>query len=416
MTGLVPLRLPLPPLPRWRPVRQRLTAAALPDVPAAVRDALAPHRGAVRPGARVAVAVGSRGIDQIAPVVATVVGTLRDWGAEPFVVPAMGSHGGGTADGQRAVLAGLGVTEAAVGAPIMATMDTVPVGTVLDGFAVRTDRYAAGADAIVPINRIKPHTDFRGPVESGLAKMLAIGLGKRDGAAALHGYPLRRFGEIIRAAGGLLCARLPVPFGLALLEDGYRRLSVVAAVAGTAIPDREPALLDCARELLPHLPVPELDVLLVGRVGKDVSGAGMDPNVTGRFAVPGITGPTTVRRLVALDLTDATHGNAAGLGTADVTTARLVDRLDTTAWYVNHMTTHWLGGARLPLVAATANDALAAAVTSLPPTDPAALRIGWIRDTATLGEFWLSEAALGPAVTPTGPPVPVDLAAGPGTG
>ncbi|MGH7921308.1 MAG: hypothetical protein ACREQM_15400, partial [Candidatus Dormibacteraceae bacterium] len=301
-----------PELPPWRAIRQSPTHHGIPSVDAAVSQQLRrPEiRATIRPGMRVALGVGSRGIGSLQEAVIATVRELRALGAEPFIVPAMGSHGGATAEGQEAVLAGYGITEAEVGAPIRSALDTVSIGSVLDGVQLHLSRVAlTEADAVIPICRVKPHTDFRHRVESGLHKMLAIGFGKHRGASTIHTFPLNRFGEIIEAAGQRVLATVSVPFGLAIVEDAYEDPGIVEAVPGAEFAAREPELLEIARSWLLRLPFPGVDVLVVQELGKNISGAGMDPNVTGRFAEPSIERPVAVELLAFLDLTEETHGN-----------------------------------------------------------------------------------------------------------
>lgn len=398
------------PFPAWRPVTQVLPDLGLPDVAGAVTAAIAAHDfgASIGPGTRIAVAVGSRGITALAEVVRTTIRALRALGAEVFVVPAMGSHGGATAEGQIDVLASLGVTEETVGAPIRSSMRTVVIGSVLDGFAVNVDEIAATqADYIVPVNRVKPHTDFRGEVESGIHKMLAIGLGKQAGASSLHSYPLQEFGTIIRVAGQYVLDHLPVLFAVALVEDAHKQLAHVEAIPGALVASREPELLARARRLLPRIPVPALDVLVIGRVGKDISGAGMDPNVSGRFVVPEIEAATRAERVVVLGLTEATHGNAAGIGMADIVTEALFREIDLRQTYVNHMTTHSLAGAKIPVIAATERDAVAFAIASMPPKPPGDLRVCLIDSTIALSAMWATDPVIadsGGLLVPAGQP------------
>lgn len=382
------------PLPPWHLVQQSFPDRALPSVAAAVRAQLArPEIAAtLRPGDRVAVCVGSRGIGCLAEVVRSLVAGLRGTGTEPFLVPAMGSHGGGTAEGQLEILASLGVTEASVGAPIRASMEVVELGEVLDGIRVHADKIAATeADAVIPVARIKPHTDFRGPMESGLHKMLGIGLGKHRGAAYLHGFPLASFGELVPAVGALVRSRLPVPFGIAIVEDGNEQPGVIEAVLGEAMSRREPELLALAKEWLPRLPFEAADVLIVQEIGKNISGAGMDPNVTGRYPLGNVPPEIDVRSLIVLDLSEATHGNASGIGMADLTTRRAVGKIDRQVTYTNHVTSRTIAAAKIPLTAYTDREALDIAVHSLFCPDPARLRVAWIRNTLELTTLRLSE-------------------------
>jgi hypothetical protein len=381
-------------LPRWRRVRQRIPHRGVPSVEAAVRAELGKPEIAerLRPGARVAIGVGSRGIKCLKAVVTALVAGVRAAGAEPFIVPTMGSHGGGTAGGQIEVLAGYGITERQVGAPIRASMDTVELGAVLDGVQVYIDRIAyTEADAIIPVARVKPHTDFRNRIESGLHKMLTIGFGKHRGASYVHTFPLDRFGEMIEAGGQLVLREANVPFGIAIVEDGHEDPAIIEAVPGERFQEREPELLCLAKEWLPRLPFPAADVLLVQEIGKNISGSGMDPNVTGRFKLPSIPKPVELTRVVVLGLTEETHGNACGIGFADVVSRRAADEIDLVKTYTNHVTAQVLEGAKLPLVAESDQEALAIATRTLyrRPTEEA--RIAWIKNTLELEELYLSE-------------------------
>jgi hypothetical protein len=305
----------------------------------------------------------------------------------------MGSHGGGTAEGQVAALASLGITEAAMGAPIMADMATVPAGTLGGGVTVHTDKLAAGADLVIPVARIKPHTDFRGKIESGPSKMLTIGLGHREGAAAIHAVGLSRLSETIAEAGQLLIRVLRVPFCVAIVEDALDAAAIIEVVPSEALGSREPEMLDLARAWMPYLPVPELDVLVVQEMGKDISGNGMDPNITGRFYDPRLTARTSVGRLAVLDLTSHTAGNATGIGVADVVTTRLAGKIDWHQTYTNEITSGTPQGVRLPLVAIDDEEALAIAVRTL-GMPPHRIRLGWIQNTLRLSRLMVTEPVL----------------------
>ncbi|MHB9145005.1 MAG: nickel pincer cofactor-dependent isomerase, group 22 [Symbiobacteriia bacterium] len=399
------------PIPRWARVRLRQDDTEVTDAEAAVAEQLrrAGTGDRIWPGARVAITGGSRGIDRIAPVLRALVREVRSRGGVPFIVPAMGSHGGATAAGQVAVLASLGITEEQVGCPIRSSMDVVELGRLPAGEVVYTDRIAATeADLIVPVNRVRPHTDFHGPVESGLLKMLTLGLGKQRGADALHASGFSRFPDLVPAAGRLVLERLSVPFGIALVENGYGKLALLEAVPGEAIPAREPELLTLAREKMARLPVPTCDVLVIDWIGKDISGAGMDPNVVGRY----VSGPAhgadvqpaagaAVQRVVVLDLTPASEGNATGLGLADFCTERLAARVDRVKTYVNELTAKTPAGGRLPVLGRSDEEAIRMALASLRQVTPDAVRLLRIRSTKDLSEVWASAAIL-PEVLATG--------------
>ncbi len=379
-------------LPDVALVEQRLTTPPpLVDVSAAVRAALA---GVRVPNGRIAVAVGSRGIARIADIVAALVRELASRGAMPFVVPAMGSHGASNAEGQVRVLAHLGITEAAVGAPIVATMETVCVGRTEAGVDVFVGADAYAADAIVVVNRIKLHTSFRGPIESGPAKMLAIGLGKADGARSVHAPGWLTMHENVPAAARVVLETGKVAFGLAILENADELPYRIACLPAETLLAEEEVLLAEVRAGFPRLPFETLDVLVVDRVGKNISGGGGDPNVTGRFPSPHISGSPRVGRLVYLSLTPEAEGNGNGVGLADVITARLASAYRPNATYLNALTTTTAENARVPMVMPTAELAVAAALKMVPGTASADARLVRIVDTLHVKRFHASRAAL----------------------
>src|SRR5579884_43052 len=346
----------------------------------------------IRPGARIAIAAGSRGIAQLPAIVHAVVASVREAGGDPFIVPAMGSHGGATAEGQREVLAHLGVTEESAGAPIESCMETVEVGRTPDGTPVYADKPAAASDGIMLV-RIKPHTAFRGEYESGLAKMIAIGLGKQVGAAATHA---RGFGEMARmvpAMARVALERLPILGGVATLENAHDLPFRIAAVPADRIMAEEPRLLADARTAMPRLPFDRLDVLVIDRIGKNISGDGADPNVTGRYPTPFASGGPEVTRQVVLDLDDASMGNANGIGTADFTTLRLARKMDLAATYPNSLTSTVPGPVKLPMVLPNDRMAFQAAILTCHAVNRPPLVVR-IKDTLHLDEMWVSEALL----------------------
>ena len=399
----------------WRPVRQNLPHRGLPSPAAAVTAEMtrAEIRGQIKRGMRVAIGVGSRGIGCLQEVVRALVTELRSVGAQPFIVPAMGSHGGGTAEGQIEVLAAYGITEARVGAPIRASMDTVELGEVLDGVRVFFDRIAfTEADAILPVARVKPHSDFRGQIESGLHKMLGIGFGKHRGASYLHTFPLERFGDLMAEVGALVLQKAPVPFGIAIVEDAYEDAAIIEAISRERMAAREPVLLRLAKEWLPRLPFKDVDVLLVQEIGKNISGAGMDPNITGRFTLPSMPRHIRIGRLVVLDLTEETHGNASGVGMADIITRRAADQIDFFKTYTNSVTAYGLEGAKLPLVAQSDREAVAIAVSTLWGVRSETVRMVWIKNTLALAHLRMTEplwkeVSGDPLFEPAGDPAPV---------
>jgi hypothetical protein len=384
------------PIPQMARVRYDIpTPAPLGDIRAAVREQMerAGARTMVRPGQRIAVGVGSRGIGRLPEIVTALVGELRALGAEPFIIPAMGSHGGATAEGQREVLRHLGVTPERVGAPIEAQMETVEVGRAADGTPVRLDRLALAADGIVFVARVKPHTAYRGPHESGLAKMIAIGLGKQAGAAVCHARGFGHMARMVPALAEVALARAPIRFGLAVLENAYDEPYKLVVVPAQRILADEPALLDEARRAMPRIPFDSLDVLVIDEIGKNISGDGADPNITGRYATPDAGGGPEVNKQVVLDIADASGGNANGIGLADFTTVRAARKMDFGRTYPNALTSTVARPVALPMVLPSDRLAFAAALLTCNAVgrDPRLMRI---TNTLHLGEFWVSTALL----------------------
>jgi hypothetical protein len=382
-------------LPRWALVRHRMDPAEVADVAAAVDAALEPVAATIEPGSRVCLALGSRGIDRIDEVVRAAVAWFRAAGAEVFAVPAMGSHGGATPEGQLEVLASYGMTPMSIGCEIRSRMETVELGEVRPGVPVFVDRNALeGADAIVPINRVKPHTDFSGEIESGLMKMIAIGLGKQRGADTFHRQGFDTFHELIPEVSRFTSSKVKIPFGLALVENGYARLWHVEAVPSDRIWDRERELLVMARDRMGRLPIDVIDVLVLDYIGKDISGLGMDSNVVGRY----YKGPTgegpSIQRIVVRDLTEATEGNAVGIGMADVVLRRAVEKMDTARTYMNSITARTPEGARVPLTVDTDRQALFVAIAASLKIEPPNARIVRICDTKHVDLLYVSEPAL----------------------
>ena len=382
-------------LPSWALVRQRLDPTAIEDVEAAVVAAIDTSADALPASGRACVALGSRGIDRIAEVARATVTTLRARGLEVFAIPAMGSHGGATAEGQLEVLASLGIREDTIGCEIRSGMETVRLGEVAGGVPVYMDRHAAEeADVIIPVNRVKPHTDFKGPIESGLLKMIAIGLGKQRGADTFHGQGFDAFPELIPAVAAFSIRERPIPFGIALIENGHARLRHIEAVPASRMEARERELLAEADGYLARIPVPSLDVLVLDRIGKDVSGLGMDSNVVGRY----YSGPTgrqpSIQRIVVRDLTDETDGNAVGIGLADVVLRTAVEKMDAAKTYMNSITAKTPEGSRVALTADTDRQALDVAIACCVQVSAATARIVRMVDTKHLEWLLASEALL----------------------
>ncbi|QIN84144.1 DUF2088 domain-containing protein [Rubrobacter tropicus] len=378
--------------PRFALIEQSVDSpAALSDVRGAVREAL---KGVEVPSGSVAVGVGSRGVGGIAEVVAALVGVLKERGAEPFVVPAMGSHGASTAEGQADVLRHLGVSEETAGCPVRATMESVKIGETPAGVEVFMDKNAYEADSVIVVNRIKPHTAFRGAVESGPTKMLAIGLGKQRGAHSIHSAGWHAIHETIPQAARVAVETGKVAFGLAVLENADEEPYRVAAIPADNLEEAEAPLLEEAKKKLLRLPFEDLDVLIVDEIGKNISGDGADPNVTGRYPTTAASGGPRIERVVFLGLTEETGGNANGLGAADVVTERLAGAMDRPSTYMNALTSTTPVPVKIPMVMPNERMALAAALTMCAGVSPAGARIVRVQNTLKLRRMWVSEALL----------------------
>jgi hypothetical protein len=377
-------------------IEQDFPAPRLDDIPAAVRAALAGSKPVqrIQPGMRVAVGAGSRGVTNLPVIVRAVVEAIRVLGADPFVFPAMGSHGGATAAGQVEMLASLGVTPESVGAEILATMEVKEIGRLPDGPSLYQDANAAAADATFVVNRIKPHTDFHGQIESGLAKMAVIGMGKETGAQRIHLYGGRGFIRFLAPAARIYEANTNFVGGLALLENAFGETAEAHALdateVGTVI---ETALLEKARGLMPRLPFDEIDILVIKEIGKNFSGTGMDTNVVGRIMIPRTpeTHQPDVAVIAVLNIAEESHGNAAGIGLGNVTTLRAVNRIDWTATYTNSVTSGIFGMQRVnvPITMADDRRALEVALRCC-GEPPEQARWLWINNTSKLRRLWAS--------------------------
>ena len=390
------------PFPHLLPVRQRFDPAKVADVAAATAQALEPLRARLRPGMTVAITAGSRGIHDKPAVVRAAGEWLRSAGAEPFVVPAMGSHGGATAEGQVQLLADLGITEGSVGMAIQATMETVEIDRLPGGPAVHMDANAAKADAVFAINRIKAHTDFSGDVESGLAKIIAIGLGKQRGAEGIHRFGPANLAVWVPAVAKRVVETGKILGGLAIIENAHDRAARIELVEAADIGGPvESALLADAKRRMATLPFDEIDVAVIDEMGKNFSGSGMDTNVIGRMMIRGSAefDRPRIRNIAVLDVSDASHGNAVGLGLADFVPFRLLERIDLRSVYINAMTSG-LGGpqrAQIPMAMATDRSAIAAAVQTCGQADAGAVTLVRMRNTLDLEHLLVSES-LRPAV------------------
>ncbi len=386
--------LPHRSLPRFLRVKQFLPMDRIEDVREDVTRKLlaAGLKEKVSPGARIGITAGSRGIGAAVELLAGIVDAVKSAGGNPFIFPAMGSHGGATAEGQTEILRLLGITEASAGAPIHATMETVAVGTTENGAVAHVDKLAHEADGIIVLGRTKTHPECTGPLASGLLKMCTIGIGKQHGAQEAHSHGLW---ESVRAVPRLQLARSKVLFGVAVVENAVRQPAVIEVVAADydAFLDSDLRLLDVAKKLLATIPFHELDVLIVDEIGKTVSGGGMDPNIIGKWRNSDAPHIPNFKRIVALSLTEASLGNGLGIGMADFTTKRFSDSYDPQVTYMNLLTAQEPGGntreGPLPLALTSDREAIEVALYSaLAGSQP---RLCRIKNTAMLDEFWVSE-------------------------
>ena len=380
---------------RMRKVRQHLPKPKLDDVPFEITGLMARISGAVRPGMRIAVTAGSRGITSIPLILRTVVNSLRTMGADPFIVSSMGSHGGGTVPGQERILRHLGVTEETVGAPIRVTSSAAEMGKTPNGRTLFVDAEAAKADGIFLVNRIKPHTAFRDSLASGLLKMLAVGLGKVPGATQVHELGSSGIYSGMKEIGLLALEKLPVLGGLAIVENSLEETARLEVLLPEEMEEKEQDLLRYAWGLFPRLPLERLDLLIVEEIGKNYSGTGMDTNVTGRLKDVEVQGPITpdIKRIVVLRLSKASEGNAHGIGLADFTTRKLIEAIDWNATLTNAHTTGFWNRAFCPPFLGSDREAIHWALDSLkhPPDVP--LTAARIRNTLYMETLWLNEAA-----------------------
>ncbi|QGQ46147.1 lactate racemase domain-containing protein [Metabacillus sediminilitoris] len=383
-------------LPKMVKVRQKFYAPQLADVAGEVQKAIkeAGVLSRISDNDRVAIAVGSRGVADLPILVRETAAAVKKAGGKPFIVPAMGSHGGATAEGQIDVLHQLGVTEEAVGAPIRSSMEVEKLGVLPNGLPVYMDKIAYESDKIIVINRIKPHTAFRGPVESGLMKMITIGLGKQKGAEAAHAFSFKYMAEHVPEMAKISLAKARIIFGLGTIENAYDQPAKIIAVPAEDLEKVEPQLLIEAKSLMPKIHFDKMDVLIVNEIGKDISGDGMDPNITGNFATPYASGGPEVTRTVVLGLTEKTHGNANGIGMADMTTKAVMNEIKWEKGYANALTSTVIDVIKLPMCLDTQELAVKAAIKTCNAFDLNKVRVVRIKNTLEIDEIWISESMI----------------------
>mgnify|MGYP005846757367 CR=1 FL=1 len=385
-------------IPSVQLVRQVAPQPAIANVAMETRRALreSPIARRIRPGMRIAVGCGSRGIRNYLTIAQATISTLKELGAEPFAVAAMGSHGGATAEGQRELLASYGITPENLGVPVVTDMDAVSVGTNSWGQPVWWDKNALAADGVILVNRVKPHTDFRGKYESGLCKMMVIGLGKRHGADQVHSFGTRGLRDMLIESAKVLIQKTPFLGGIAVLENANEETAKIVGIDRDDLLDQEPPLLEEAKRIMGRIPFPELDVLIVGECGKNYSGAGRDPNVVGRMLIEASPEAETniprITRMAVLDVSPESHGNATGIGIADLTTTRALASIDPIPFRMNNLTARFLWRSKLPIGFDTDRECIQTAIETCWNPIPETLKFCLIPNTLEVAELWVSSA------------------------
>jgi hypothetical protein len=377
-------------------IKQHLRNNSLTDIKGEVSKELIKLRPLIKPGASIALAVGSRGIKNLVLVVKEVAEFIKENKAFPFIIPAMGSHGDATADGQAGLLAGYGISEKTIGAPVRSSMEVVELAQGDSPYPVFMDKNGYESDGVILINRIKPHTDYHGKYESGLVKMSVIGLGKEKQASAIHRYGVYGLSALIPIIAKQIFSTGKILGGIALVENAYDDTMLINALKTDEFFEQEQVLLDIARKNMPSLPVNDIDVLIIDQMGKDISGVGIDPNIVGRIKIQGQKEPDkpNIKAILLLDLTDASHGNAIGIGLSDVITKKLYDKIDFSSTYSNAVTSSFLERAKIPIVAKNDKEAFEIALRSCGYLKKGEEKIIRIKDTLHLDQIYVSQPIL----------------------
>jgi len=388
-------------IPKMAKVRQVFPRERIENITCAVRNELLKHEisTTIKPDMHIAITGGSRGVANIAVILREVVAFVKQKGAHPFIIPSMGSHGGATAAGQVEVLDSYGITEEFCCCPVIATMETTQIGSTKEQHPVFIDKCAAKADGIIVVNRVKPHTCFRGPYESGLMKMIAIGLGKQKGADICHEAGFKHMSKMVELFANTILANSNILFGLAILENAFDETCEILALTKEEIPQKEPELLFKAKALMPRILFDETDVLIVDKIGKNFSGDGMDPNITGTFCSSYASGGIKSQRVVVLDLSDETHGNAVGMGMADFSTRRLFEKADLEKTYPNGLTSTIVTNVKIPVLMENDRDAIKAAIKVCNEIDKKNVAIIRISNSLHIEYIHISEILLEKAKT-----------------
>ncbi len=386
-------------LPKMVEITQRMSNEKIENLEPSIRGELKRVGIAqkIKPNSKIAITVGSREIANIEQIIATIVKETKKYGALPFIIPAMGSHGGATPHGQQEILKSLGVTEETVKAPIISSLEVEEIGKLHDNYPVYVSKDALNADGIILVNRVKPHTDFKGAIESGLTKITVIGLGKQKGAETLHTYGMEGYRNYLPKVAQLIFKHAPILFGVAIIENAYHEIAMLKALLPEEIEREEKRLLVKAKQLIPKIPFTDVDILIIDQIGKDISGNGMDPNVTGRFIIPSDRPSYTpnIKILVTLDLTEKSEGNVTGIGFADLTTRRLFEKIDFEKTFVNAITVGYPLDSRIPVFLPSDKSVIETALKLLhPPIDAKNVKVVRIKNTRDLEHMWVSEALI----------------------
>lgn len=385
-------------IPRMMKIRQLFDNQRIEDIPGMVRFQMREnlHNTEQYHGKRIAITAGSRGIPHLDVIIRNVSDTLKSWGAAPFIVPAMGSHGGGTAEGQKEMLATYNITEETMDIPIISSMETVQIGTLADGTPVYCDKNAFESDGIVVLNKVKPHTNFRGKHESGMAKMMAIGLAKHKGASMFHMKGMPTFAKRIPQVCEVFLQNAPIAFGIGIVQNAYDDICEIAVMEKELILEKDAELLVKAKERMAKFKFPDIDVLIIDEIGKNISGYGQDPNITSRSCQEGLFSEPHVQKLFVRGLTKETHHNACGLASADITTRRCLNDVDFQSTWINMITSTMLNGARIPMYAENDLDALRIAIRTCTGEyfDFDRVKVVRIKDTMHMTEIEVSESYL----------------------
>ena len=376
-------------------IKQKFNSYKVEDISSAIAQEMFKKnvKSKIKPGMSIAVGVGSRGIENLYEIVKNVVDTIKGYGANPFIVPAMGSHGGATAEGQKEILASYDITEDNLSVPIKSSMEVIEIAKYKGKVPIYFDKNAFSADGIIPINRVKIHTDWRGEVESGLLKMLVIGFGKHKGATEIHSLGMENFHKVIPEVGSIIVNKVPVIFGIACIEDAYDQTAEVKVLMPEEFYIREKGMLKRSKEIMAKINIPQIDVLVIDEIGKDISGDGLDPNIIGHFRGKqknDVKGPN-VKQVVVLRLSKRTHGNANGMGYADIITKELSDSIDFVSTYTNAITAGDLFGVKVPLIANSDKEAIGLAL-NIVKKSASNIRLVRIKNTLKLDEIIVSES------------------------